>query len=368
MVIAIIGILVALLLPAIQAAREAARRAQCQSNIHNVALAVVNYESSHKEFPAGMTFDPNAGGNVPVQTMAKYGPNWIIKILPLLEDQAIADLFDLSVGINEAGSNNRNVQARGTNIPVLLCPSDAFNQTKYQGKTGSPHAPPNGNWARGNYAASAGRAFIYGNPVGLGDKRYMNGPDSWAWAGTDWNNGTTLFCKRGVMGPNASVSLRQITDGTSKTIMLGEIRAGLTEQDARGVWALGHAGASLIAMYGAGGDANGPNFCGANSDDVYADFSDAPGQCTAATNQLGIAECMTVSGGGGFDQATVRSKHPGGIHVAMCDGSVQFITDDIETSGCYGGCCTVWDWMITSADGGQGGAYNGVSGRGPRCD
>src|SRR4051812_37018702 len=58
-VIAIIGILVALLLPAIQAAREAARRAQCQSQMHNVALAVLNYESSKKILPPGMTFDPN---------------------------------------------------------------------------------------------------------------------------------------------------------------------------------------------------------------------------------------------------------------------------------------------------------------------
>ena len=48
-----------------------------------------------------------------------------------------------------------------------------------------------------------------------------------------------------------------------------------------------------------------------------------------------------------FDQATMRSKHEGGVFVAMCDGSVNFITDDIETSGCYGACCTVWDWMIT---------------------
>ena len=71
---------------------------------------------------------------------------------------------------------------------------------------------------------------------------------------------------------------------------------------------------------------------------------------------------MSVSGNGGFDQATVRSRHPGGVHVAMCDGSVQFINDDIETTGCYfGGCCSPWDWMIASGDEGRGGAYNGVT-------
>jgi prepilin-type processing-associated H-X9-DG protein len=72
------------------------------------------------------------------------------------------------------------------------------------------------------------------------------------------------------------------------------------------------------------------------------------------------------NGGEGANQATVRSRHPGGAHVAMADASVQFISDDIETSGCWGGCCSVWDWMITSADGGQGGTYNGIL-RGNTC-
>jgi prepilin-type N-terminal cleavage/methylation domain-containing protein/prepilin-type processing-associated H-X9-DG protein len=358
-VIAIIGILVALLLPAIQAAREAARRAQCQSNIKNVALAVLNYESSRKELPNGMTFDPAI--NNPVHTMSKFGPNWIIDILPNLEDQAIADRFDKSVGINEPGANNRNIDARGTTIPVLLCPSDPFNQVKYQGH--------GGNWARGNYAASAGRAFVYGstNANQKPPEKHMSGPHSLAWSGKDWML-DTLYCWRGVMGPNAAVTLKQITDGMSKTIMLAEIRAGLTETDPRGVWALGHAGASLVARYGANGDANGPNACYSNSDDVPGVQSDGPPQCGPSKDTVGAAECMTVSTGGSFDQAGTRSKHQGGVHVAMADGSVQFVNDDIETSGCYGGCCTVWDWMITSADGGQGGAYNGASGRGPSCE
>src|SRR5215212_864043 len=94
-VIAIIGILVALLLPAIQAAREAARRAQCQSNVHNAALAVLNYESTRKILPPGMTFDPSLAGGV--ETLTHYGPNWVILILPYLEEQALYDLFDFDM-------------------------------------------------------------------------------------------------------------------------------------------------------------------------------------------------------------------------------------------------------------------------------
>jgi prepilin-type processing-associated H-X9-DG protein len=243
----------------------------------------------------------------------------------------------------------------------MLCPSDPFNQVKYQGH--------GGNWARGNYAASAGRAFIYGSPDPKKlnpPEAHMSGPASQAWSGKDWTL-NTLYCWRGVMGPNAGVALKQITDGMSKTIMLAEIRAGLTENDPRGVWALGHAAASLVARYGAEGDANGPNVCYSNSDDVPGLPDDPAGVCAPTQDPTGASECMTVSAGG-FDQGATRSKHPGGVHVAMADGSVQFINDDIETSGCYGKCCTVWDWMITSADGGQGGGYNGVSSRGASCD
>jgi prepilin-type processing-associated H-X9-DG protein len=172
------------------------------------------------------------------------------------------------------------------------------------------------------------------------------------------NNGWKDPCQRGVMGPNVAVALKRIADGTSKTIMLGEIRSGPTPQDGRGVWALGHAGASLVARYGSGGDANGPNYCDVHSDDVYSDIcATATGKCSFSGAQpVAQAECMGCSGGGGFDQATVRSKHPGGSHVAMADGSVQYINDDIETSGCYGACCTTWDYMIASADQGRPGS------------
>src|SRR3954468_6392415 len=103
------------------------------------------------------------------------------------------------------------------------------------------------------------------------------------------------------MGPNVAVTLRKIADGTSKTIMIGEIRAGLSENDARGVWAMGHAGASLVAMYGGGGDANGPNSAYSHGDDVYTDTVDSgTGTCIPPTNAVGIAENMSASGGGGF--------------------------------------------------------------------
>jgi prepilin-type N-terminal cleavage/methylation domain-containing protein len=345
-VIAIIGILVALLLPAIQAAREAARRAQCQSNLHNVAIAVLNYESSKKTFPEGMTLTQT---KVPtIRKLDEFQANWIIKTLPFMEEQPLYDSFDFTKKINDV-VNSKNYVARGTVIPVLLCPSDGSNQTLYQG--GASGAANHGtNWARANYAASAGRAFVHestgfsGRTTGLGDLYWKDN------------------CQRGVMGPNNAVKLRRVSDGTSKTIMLGEIRTGITENDARGVWAMGHAGASLLAKYGANSDTNGPNFCNPRGDDVYSDgCTKSQGFCApTGENPAAEAECMGCFGGDVFDQAGTRSKHTGGVFMAMCDGSVQFIGDDIETSGCYGNCCTVWDWMILSADGGKGGQLQNV--------
>ncbi len=98
-VIAIIGILVALLLPAIQAAREAARRMSCQSNMHNLALAVMNYENARKGFPQATGAEPNDGeawntirDADPLKNIER-GFSWIVRILPQFEEQALADQF-----------------------------------------------------------------------------------------------------------------------------------------------------------------------------------------------------------------------------------------------------------------------------------
>src|SRR3954469_14643169 len=90
-VIAIIGILVALLLPAIQAAREAARRMSCQNNLHNIALAVLDYENARKKLPAGALVSQPLNGELIDSDNLDYGASWIIQILPLMEEQALAN-------------------------------------------------------------------------------------------------------------------------------------------------------------------------------------------------------------------------------------------------------------------------------------
>lgn len=361
-VIAIIGILVALLLPAIQAAREAARRAQCQSNAKNVALAVLNYESQKKRLPYGMTFDAKRFRTVVQKPQYnEFGPNWIVSILPLLEEQATYDHFNPdsttnwdakkfpinneAVGLTPADTRNR--ESRGRVIPVLLCPSDGFNKEPYNGVI-TLHGD---NWARGNFACNSGNNYLGDGGCSRknGDKDGISschtGPDENGalvkQLGDGKMDGWKSNFRRGVMGLNISLKLAQITDGTSKTILIGEIRAGITERDSRGVWALGHAGPSLLARFGSAGDDNGPNVCYPYADDVLADVCG-----TAAARN----ECMACSSLGAADQNTARSSHKGGVHIGMCDGSVQFISDDIETSGVDGEWGTPWDYLICSGD------------------
>jgi hypothetical protein len=267
----------------------------------------------------------------------------VIAILPYLEEQPTFDAFDFDQPINDRRmtADNVNRVARGTSISVLLCPSDEGNRIPYSGMI----AAHGDNWGRTNYAANAGRSDIFPDGATHSTVRRVTGPDSLGW---------TDDCTRGVMGPNVSVQLRRIVDGTSKTILVGEIRAGITEKDARGVWAMGHAGASLLAGYGTGGDDNGVNACApttnGKADDVYSDV------CSDANV---IAQCMGCDPDY-FAQATVRSTHVGGVFVAMCDGSVQFINEDIEAGIPFGECCTPWDRMIASGDSDGQGPFNGL--------
>jgi prepilin-type N-terminal cleavage/methylation domain-containing protein len=350
-VIAIIGILVALLLPAVQAAREAARRAQCQSNLKNVALAALNYESNQKILPIGSVFPMNANGTVPsIQTNMDFRESWAVLILPQLESQALFDAFVFkhpTTGAPIPMRDAQNLDERGTVLPIMRCPTDQYNQVKYQG------GPGGANWARGNYAANVGLGALHPFPQFPTQPAGIMGPDSCGWNGVNPATGTKCNpdghqFSRGVMGINASSTIKQITDGTSKTIMLGEIRAGIDDRDPRGTWAFGHAGGNLLAFHGWGSDGNGPNFCGQFADDVGGNNFECDG--AVARN-----ECMPCYGGkpgDPFDGATTRSMHVGGLFVAMCDGSVQFISEDIETGGAMGACCKAWDHLMLSQDGG----------------
>lgn len=321
-VIAIIGVLIGLLLPAVQAARESARRSQCISNLKQLSIGLLNYESANGSFPIGFEYPDNANP----ATLTKFGPNWAILLLPYVEQQATYDQFDLSVDVSDPA----NEVIRSTSLAVMLCPSDASYNTQQL------NLGRRGTWARGNYAANAGNGPLL---VRGGDGIF--GPDSDGWLDPK---------RRGVIGPNVAGKLKDITDGTSQTMLLAEVRAGVTAQDERGTWAIGAAGSSMLFWFGSTGDANGPNVCNANSDDVRGP--------KPKDSLLLQAECMPDWVGDDWaDQATTRSQHPGGVVMGLADGSAHFISDDVQTTGVYGSWgangefMSVWDRLIASADG-----------------
>ncbi|MBN2294786.1 MAG: DUF1559 domain-containing protein [Pirellulales bacterium] len=324
-VIAIIGILIALLLPAVQAAREAARRMQCAGNMKQLSLGLLNYEQSTKSFPPACQFD--AGVSQPDYS-DDFRPNWVILLLPYIEQQDVYDMFDLNLYISHV--NNR--PARGQELAVMKCPSDAHNSIKFVGSSGYSEGD---NWARGNYGANGGLGPM------LGPARWNNYPLSiYGRNSPGWSASNS----RGVMGANVSAAIRDISDGTSNTFLLGELRAGISQYDGRGTWAMGNAGASSLFCYGFFGDANGPNACNNNSDDLKSCNSSVAAEIV----EQECMSCYNRNGNSGSSQATARSMHPGGVHMAFCDGSVHFIVDEVEISVTFG---SIWDRMVCSMDG-----------------
>jgi prepilin-type N-terminal cleavage/methylation domain-containing protein/prepilin-type processing-associated H-X9-DG protein len=304
-VIAIIGILVALLLPAVQAAREAARRTQCQSNIKQLGLALQNYHSQRKKFPPSATFDPKGE---PPENSKTHFENWVITLLPFMEQQALHDSFNLKLPI----SDEINQIPRGTALESMICPSDSGHETKFAS------AGEGDNWARGNYGANA-----------------CMGAYSTGWRGRDGAGPEAVFwlsfLTGGVMGANVSRGISEITDGTSQTILLAELRVGLTEEDRRGTWALGGPGSSSLWMHGTD-DANAPNACKIYSDNILG--CDKIVAAEGGIESL-AAQCMGCLPNGTSTQAAPRSQHPGGVYVCMVDGSVRFILDTIDTASPY---------------------------------
>ncbi len=332
-VITIIGILISLLLPAVQSAREAARRLQCQNNLKQLALALHNYHSAWNIFPPSSVWRVNGKldiSQIDTANNANRFENWAIMILPEMEQQALHDKFDLSQSI----SATANSIPRSQVLATMLCPTDSNNRQAFNGSANSTTNQMGDGWARGNYAANGA----------LGLMTYAICAAPFNATGASWSS--TL---RGVMGANLSSSIAQIRDGTGSTILLGEIRAGITAYDPRGTWAMS-GGSSALWGHGSAGDDYGPNCPYYASDDV-----DSGSALAAEFTQTGLQEEGMPCSAGNYPgwQQTARSLHPGGVNVAMADGSVHWIGDFIDVSGDLSSPATysTWDRLNASADG-----------------
>jgi prepilin-type N-terminal cleavage/methylation domain-containing protein/prepilin-type processing-associated H-X9-DG protein len=301
-VIAIIGILVALLLPAIQAAREAARRTQCQNNMKQTSLGCLNHENVMGKLPVGMSIGGDANGNGSIEMWwpeddVKH--SWAAYALPYLEEATIFDLLDFDSPIwAQPPVNGAEPPWISHQFPFYLCPSDIGpNQ----------HLPNSSRFAHGNYSGNFGtKSWFQIHPSKYG--RTVSGLDRAMLEHSPLI--TRGVFEKTLNGENDGISFRSITDGTSKTVLLGEVRQ-FPGNDGRGVFYLG-SGSFYSHEFP-------PN----------SNALDSSEWCTAEVNPA--APCTTqYSGSRGPFQQTARSQHPGGVHMAYCDGHIEFTNESID--------------------------------------
>lgn len=308
-VIAIIGILVALLLPAVQAAREAARRMQCSSNMKQLALAVLNYESTRGSLPPAGNYGPKPSS--PTATVTEFSGlnhSWLVYILNEIEESALYDQFDLE-SVNIALTPGLPAQAQPAS---LICPSDGAGGRFYTHRF-LPTPGGGAEFGKGNYAAFV--SVYHSNRLGFPGAIPLFGQE-----------------------------LRKVTDGTSSTLLLSEVRTRDNVKDPRGAWALPWAGSSILAydMHSVNGVFATDNF---EPDPTWVDeelartpnaiIYDSIDRCDEAAAALfeGLP-CLAPDddreGSADFRSAAPRSAHVGGVNTAFLDGHVTFTTDDID--------------------------------------
>ena len=369
-VIAIIAVLVALLLPAVQQAREAARRTQCKNNMKQLGLALMNYESANKVFPPAQIYDAVVDGNTCGNTCAPCGASgsatpygrspWTISILPYMDQQGIYNLFNFSTGFAgrqdqqfapgtgnfaiQFGPNSSTQPQPLPSPPIFRCPTNPYLMSdpyinsynacmggggpawKTDPNTGLPavdgtipqnastdNAPFSNNPMMPCYNSSPGQTLPY---IGVNTNFRP-----------EWNTG--------VMHLNSSVSIAGIQDGTSNQVLVGETMFCVLIQNYPGAWATW-----CSAIRPSGG--------------LPVLFNTTAILC--GMNQPLIEYTMTIArqrGGAANGHSMIQegysSWHAGGGHILFCDGSVRFFSEtmDLLTQQKFG--CRK-DGNVTSGD------------------
>ena len=332
-VIAIIATLIALLLPAVQKARESSNRAQCANNLKQLGLALHSFHDVYGKLPyarkydfsgtlSGNSFNNLTGNNAWVQTFTySYYP----QILPFFEQDNVFKLFS-TLPVTSAAYSSANqwkaanwgndstdplYTARTSMVRSVVCPSDpgvSMNET-----TNPPFTR-----IRGNYAVCVGPGNVYGAAIsGLSGKGIFS---------------VTANQTFDTPGNPAQTRFADVTDGLSNTVMVSEVvRCTITTWcGVPGDMLASTPGGSMFSTNGT------PN--SSTADQLY--------ECPANQGDTHYTPPCTLNGYGNGDAgkfALARSKHPGGVNAAMGDASVRFISNNVNA--------TTWQQLGTRSGG-----------------
>lgn len=306
-VIAIIAILIALLLPAVQQAREAARRTQCKNNLKQIGLAMHNYHDVYGMFPLGGCAKPGGlGMDISIGAFAS--------ILPFIDQGNLKGLY-----VDETPWETQTPQVGGTVIKAFLCPSNTGGEVTEIPPLAAlyPVAADNGKFGACDYLMSKGAD-----------------PE---WCVFPSQNGSTV----GMFGINVTTRFRDMTDGSSNTICVGEGASGNN-------WSLALVSAPFTSLANGTGPGNGfvggawimhqptpnaalgaglPNNSAGNYGTTFWNLNKNP----IVETIYDVATINTCATGGGDSTSNFRSPHTGGGQFLLGDGSVTFINENINS-------------------------------------
>jgi prepilin-type N-terminal cleavage/methylation domain-containing protein/prepilin-type processing-associated H-X9-DG protein len=283
-VIAIVGVLVALLLPAVQSARESARRAQCSNNLKQIGLSLHHYHDALKTLPSSVIWGYTTHGPM--------GPTWVALVLPYLEDTSLRKMVDKNHGFGGAAGNNIPVMKR--RLAPMLCPSDLE-----QPNVNPMVHTPEGVYAKGNYGANTGIGAM------------QPGADPLCRA-------CAIPRKPGLFMNNSGTRFKRIRDGLTHTVAIAELLQGPAAASGSGAGWQGTLHYWEGPMYQHDrtpntiiADEYRNNWCGPPR--TYA-------PCIGVYRTHNDARLILSS----------RSRHAGGVQTVFADGSVHFVTDTIS--------------------------------------
>lgn len=287
-VIAIIGILIGLLLPAVNAVREAGRRAKCLNNVKQIGLAMQGYHALHKQFPINWGKSPENGG--PTTT----GHSWLTMILPMMEEDVLYKTIAMGKPLNHKDTtrNQDNTLASQTIVPTFICPSDSQTGTMTNQflTSGTPVAVTNYKSCGGaNWEGTGSNQFRYRKQ----EKGY-GGRNAAEYNGRDKGDGVICRGYEASNGAPIPTSDFEIRDGMSRTFAFGEAV---------------------------------PEYCGWSS---WYWWNGTTSTCGIPLNYEEPDKPRRFNAGEWRDNWGFHSRHPGGANFAFCDGSATFISDSID--------------------------------------